>query len=62
MFLVYGERMRIREDKEKVSFTFVFCVFFYLKVDLFLRERRGIFINNIKFSKVVGNLEVNGRD
>lgn len=50
VFLVYGERMRTREDKEKVSITFLLCVFYHLEIDFFTRERRGI-LTNIKFSK-----------
>lgn len=46
VFLVYGERMRTKEDKEKVSFTLVLCVSFHLKVDFFLRERKGILTNS----------------
>lgn len=51
VFLVYGERMRTREDKEKVSITFLLCVSYHLEIDFFTRERRGI-LTNIKFSKV----------
>lgn len=61
VFLVYGERMRTKDDKEKVSFILALCIFSHLNVDFSMREGRGILINKIK-PKLLENLGVKGGD
>lgn len=48
VFLVYGKRMRTREDKEKVSFKTLYLSFL-LKVDSLLRQDTHI---NIRLQKL----------
>lgn len=57
VFLVYGERMRSREDKEKVSFTLALCVSIWKLISSYVREG-GYSLAIPNPVKLFGNLEI----